>query len=308
MPCSTWNLSRMPVMRVSLFKRFITWLTGRGTIWLDRGSRLQLRRGFRLAYRFHEQLVGAEARLVIVNLGGDDQFIGARALDEFLGLAPRRLGAADGRGGEDGAEDCPRLEGQVVGIAGPGRRELDRMAAAQRYEGLLYRGREQLRLFIGGRDDRVETEHHIGSIELPGRFEPLAIDFDRVDDHLRREVRGEGIGQAEHRRELRAEQARPENPDRYVEALAGDRADAAVLAFEIAHQLDDVLREAIGVRREIAAHRVRGGLIGAGRPAEPQIDAPGKEAFERPELLGDDQRRVVGQHDSTGADADGRGL
>src|SRR5690348_9656683 len=158
------------------------------------------------------------------------------------------------------------------------------MAAAQRYEGLLYRGREELRLFVVRRDDRVEPEHHIRPVELFGWFEALAIDFDRVDHHLRREVRSEGERQAEHRRELRAEQARSEDPDGNVEALAGDRADAAVLAFEIADQFDDVLREAVGVRREIAAHRIGSGLVGAGCPAEPQIDAARIEALERPEL------------------------
>ena len=50
-----------------------------------------------------------------------------------------------------------------------------------------------------------------------------------------------------------------------------------------------------------------GGLVGAGSTAEAEVDAAGIEGFEGAELLGDDQRRVVGQHDAAGADADRRG-
>ena len=49
-----------------------------------------------------------------------------------------------------------------------------------------------------------------------------------------------------------------------------------------------------------------GGLVGAGRAAEAEVDPAREERFERPELLGDDQRRVVGQHDPAGADPDRR--
>ena len=80
------------------------------------------------------------------------------------------------------------------------------------------------------------------------------------------------------------------------------------VAPEIAHQLDDIVRELVGVRREVAAHRISRCLVGAGRAAEPEVDAAGEERFQRPELLGDDQRRMVGQHDPARADADGRGL
>ena len=55
-----------------------------------------------------------------------------------------------------------------------------------------------------------------------------------------------------------------------------------------------------------AAQRVRGGAVGAGRAAEAEVDAAGKQRLQRPEALGDDQRRVVGQHDAAGADADVR--
>jgi hypothetical protein len=118
-------------------------------------------------------------------------------------------------------------------------------------------------------------------------------------------MRGESIGQAEHRRELGSEQARSQYPDRDRQALAGDRADAlALAAAEIVEQF--VARELILVGSEVAAERPRRRLIGPGRAAEAEVDPAGKERFERPELLGDGQRRVVGEHDPAGADPDRR--
>ncbi len=68
-----------------------------------------------------------------------------------------------------------------------------------------------------------------------------------------------------------------------------------------------VLREAVGDIAERAAQRPRGALVGAGRAAEAEIDAAGIQRVERAELLGDHQRRVVGQHDAARADPDGPG-
>ncbi len=90
--------------------------------------------------------------------------------------------------------------------------------------------------------------------------------------------------------------------------LPGDRAHSSVVASEIAHQLNDVVGELVGVRREVAAHRISRRLVGSGSAAEAQVDAAREERFQGPELLGDDQRRMVGQHDPARADADGRGL
>jgi hypothetical protein len=73
------------------------------------------------------------------------------------------------------------------------------------------------------------------------------------------------------------------------------------------HQLDHVLRELVGVRFEVAAQRARGALVGAGRAAQAQVDAPRVQRLQRAELLGDDQRRMVRQHHAAGTDADGRG-
>ena len=57
-------------------------------------------------------------------------------------------------------------------------------------------------------------------------------------------------------------------------------------------------------RRRRAA---RGQLVGAGRPADAEVDAAGVQRLEHPELLGDHERGVVGQHHAARAQADGRG-
>ncbi len=65
---------------------------------------------------------------------------------------------------------------------------------------------------------------------------------------------GEGVGQAEHRRQLRSEQAGAQDPDGNAQALARHRPDGAAFArFEIAHQLGDVARELVLVRCEVSA-------------------------------------------------------
>src|SRR6185437_679376 len=157
---------------------------------------------FWLADGLHQELVGSETRLVVVDLGGDDQLVGFGPGDELVELAPRRLRAADGGGREDGAEDRPRFHRQGVGVAGLGRRELGRMAGSKRDECLLDRSREQLGLFVAVGDDRVEAEHHVRLVELVRRLEAFAVERDRFHHHLRREVGGEGVRKPEHRRQL----------------------------------------------------------------------------------------------------------
>ena len=48
-------------------------------------------------------------------------------------------------------------------------------------------------------------------------------------------------------------------------------------------------------------------LIGTRRTPEPEIDAAGKQRLQCAELLGDDQRGMVGQHDAASADPDPAG-
>ena len=55
---------------------------------------------------------------------------------------------------------------------------------------------------------------------------------------------------------------------------------------------------------EPAAQRIGGGAIGAGRPAEAEIDPARKQRLQHLEAFGHHQRRMVGQHDAAGADPD----
>ena len=55
-----------------------------------------------------------------------------------------------------------------------------------------------------------------------------------------------------------------------------------------------------------AAQRGRRRRVGAGGPADAEVDAPGVQRLEHGELLGDDERGVVGQHHAAGADLDRR--
>jgi hypothetical protein len=56
----------------------------------------------------------------------------------------------------------------------------------------------------------------------------------------------------------------------------------------------------------IAAQRSGGQLVGAGRASDAEVDAPRVQRFEHAELLGDHERGMVREHDSAGAEADGR--
>jgi hypothetical protein len=72
-------------------------------------------------------------------------------------------------------------------------------------------------------------------------------------------------------------------------------------------QFHDIAGEIFGARPEIPAQRARRALIGAGCAAETEIDAAPVKRFQRAELLCDDERRVVRQHDAARSDADGFG-
>lgn len=59
----------------------------------------------------------------------------------------------------------------------------------------------------------------------------------------------------------------------------------------------------------LAAQGAAGHRVGARGPPQPQINPAGMQDFQGPELFGDNQRRVVRQHHSTGAHPDGlRGI
>ena len=123
-------------------------------------------------------------------------------------------------------------------------------------------------------------------------------------------MRGEGIGQAEHRGELRAEQRGAENPQVRPGAGAGRGGDSgAAVVGKVALQFHHVVGEGVGIAVERAADRAGDTLVAAGRAAEAEVDAAGEQRVQGAELFGDLQRRMVGQHDAARADPDraGRG-
>ena len=76
-------------------------------------------------------------------------------------------------------------------------------------------------------------------------------------------------------------------------------------AVEEREEVAQLLGELVGAeRRGRPAQRGRGDRIGAGRASEAEVDAPGMQRFEHAELLGHDERRVVGEHHAARADAD----
>ena len=146
-----------------------------------------------------------------------------------------------------------------------------------------------------------------GPVELLRRLEALAINLERRDQMIGREMRRESVRQPQFGGQHRAEMARSEDPQRHfrsrrrhgLDALAGTRRRQEGL------QLQNVLREGLGRFRR-TAQRAQRELVGAWRAAEPEIDAAGKKPRQRPELLGDDIGRVVRQHDAPCPDPDGR--
>src|SRR5690606_1556286 len=126
--------------------------------------------------------------------------------------------------------------------------------------------------------------------ELARRLEAAAIERNRRAERLRREVRGERVRQPQLGRELGAEQARPEDPDRHVRAGAGNGLHhlSRLRRPEVRLQLEDVLRERVRRYRR-APKREQRALIGAGRAAETEVDAARIERLERAELLGNQE-------------------
>ena len=96
-----------------------------------------------------------------------------------------------------------------------------------------------------------------------------------------------------------------EQPDRHLRIGTRRRHDLPRLGrAEQRLQLHHIVRKIIAAAFEIAAERLGGAHVGAGRAAEAEIDPSRIERLERAELLGDHQRRMVGQHDAAGAHSD----
>ena len=149
------------------------------------------------------------------------------------------------------------------------------MSAPQLDEGLLL-GREQTaRLFIGFRGDHVHGQHRVGLLQTRRRTEVAPVDIQRLAEQSGGEVGGECIWQTQHGRETRPKQAGSQDPYRHVDTRTGHGTHGLSRDgwLEIAEQLDHVGRKFLGIFIT-APQRARGGLIGAWRAAETEIDAP----------------------------------
>ena len=167
--------------------------------------------------------------------------------------------------------------------------------------------KRMLRLRVGVGGEHVEAQHHIGLGQLRRGLEAVAVERDRLHQLRRREVRGEGEGQAERRGELGAEQAGAEDPDRHVARRRRARRGRSWPAALVREGPSARARRA-GTRRRRAsgcgAAPARW-LVGARRAAEARGRCGrGSSDASVPNCSAITSGAVVGQHDAAGAHAD----
>ena len=163
--------------------------------------------------------------------------------------------------------------------------------------------------FVGFGGDDGDGDDEPGLLQGFAGAEEGAIETGGVEQHFRREVGGECEREAELGGKTRAEIAGAEEGDGDVAVLAGERFDGlvGVAGAEVGAEFREKLREIVAGLAEVAAEGAHGVEVTAGCAAQTEVDAAGVESFEGAELLGDDQRSVVGEHDAAASDADGAG-
>ncbi len=149
-----------------------------------------------------------------------------------------------------------------------------------------------MRLGIGVGRHHIDPQHHMRLVEERRGAELGTIELQRLGQLLRREMRGEGIGQAQRGGELGAIKARAQHPHRHLAALAGNGAHrlAGLRIAHIGDQFQHIPGEIIDVALQGPSQRQGGALVGARRAAHAQIDAAGKQRRQCSELFGDHQR------------------
>src|SRR4051794_1073394 len=122
-------------------------------------------------------------------------------------------------------------------------------------------------------------------------------------------MRCEREWEAELRGKTRAKIAGTQQVQRHVESRAGNSAQGLARkgGGEEGLQLEDILWEGIAAAAKAATKRARGELVTTRCAAKAQIDAARVERLERAELLRNDERGMIGQHDSAGTDANAGG-
>ena len=228
---------------------------------------------------------------MIEDVGRQHQFVRTVALDEVGDAPAHRIAAAD-----DGAGQCLGHAGLLVRL--PERFDvIDRRrhqagpAAPQVDERLLLGGEQVACLLVGlGRHD-IQGQHRMRPGQPLRRAEIAVVQQQRLVHRIGREMGSERVRQPQGGGQLRAEQARAQQPHGHVETCTGHSTHRLALLhrLEIAQHLLHVLRKLLGAV-EIAPQRTRRRLVGAWRTAQAQIDAARIQRRQRAELLGYLQR------------------
>ena len=245
---------------------------------------------------------------MIVDRGSDHQFVGAGLLDEFFQSGADGLWRAD-EGASQHVGDVRFFHRRPVRLnVINGRRKLAARAAHGIGKALLGGSKQTLRFGIGIGSNYVHADHGIRLLELRRWPKFSAVSLERQQQCIGREVRCESIRQAEFCGKLRAKKTGAENPDWDIHAGARNCLDclSGLKRTEKCLQFTNVIGETIGAGR-IAAKGAQCSLIGAGSATKPEIDAPRIERFKRAKLFRDNDRRMVRQHDSARAHANGFG-
>ena len=139
---------------------------------------------------------------MVVDCGGDDQLVRLGLGDDRLEAFVHRVRGPDVRAAQD-IRDVVLLGGGPVRLdVVDGRRELTPAAANDIQERLLRRGEQPFGRRVVVRCDDVHSDHRVGLIELRRGLEARAVHLERRQQQIRREVRGERIGETERRRQL----------------------------------------------------------------------------------------------------------
>ena len=95
-----------------------------------------------------------------------------------------------------------------------------RIALASHHVGGLHllRREQAPGLRIGVGRDHVDTHHRVGALQVLGRAKADAIGMQRIQQLVGGEMGGKGVGQSEHRRQLRAEETGAQQPDRHLQS------------------------------------------------------------------------------------------
>ena len=201
-----------------------------------------------------EDLVGVDARRMVVDRGGDDQLVRHGLGDDRFEAFSHGVRRSDVRAAQH-VRDVGLLGGRPVRLdVVDGRRELTPAAADDIRERLLRRREQPLSRRVVVRCDDVHGDHHVGLLELRRGLEARAVHLERRQQQIGREVRGERIREAERRRQLRAVEARAEDPERHMRPDAGNREHRLSREW-IAEQrleLQHVLRERVGASDPVA--------------------------------------------------------